>query len=286
MYASSYNVLSITETWLSDSVFDSEILPTNFIVYRKTEALVVVPSSILPSPPNLEVICVRLTDIFLCTVYVPPGSDNDYHESLLNYLTKLASSTDHVVIVGDFNLPDINWSSLNGTSTFSNSFCPTHIKGNILDIVLSNTNFIQNASVEPSQLVSSDHFIVSFNNFQRLKKKEVLYVFDYNHADMDSLREFLFDCDFNKCFQSSNIEYVWKFIKGSICHAMDLFIPKVKLRSSKHPRCFNSDIRHHLNCLHSLRRKVKVHPSKLNLMKIKSSEKILQEKMISAKKNI
>ena len=85
------------------------------------------------------------------------GSDNDYHESLLNYLTKLASSTDHVIIVGDFNLPDINWSSLNGTSTFSNSFCdfifdcnlnqlvdsPTHIKGNILDIVLSNTNFTE-----------------------------------------------------------------------------------------------------------------------------------------------
>ena len=101
---------------------------------------------------------------------------------------------------------------------------------------------------------------------------------------MDSLCEFLFDCDFSKCFQSSNIEYVWKFIKGSICHAMDLFIPKVKLRSSKHPRWFNSDIRHHLNCLHSLRRKVKVHPSKLNLMKIKSSEKLLQEKMLSAKK--
>ena len=80
----------------------------------------------------------------------------------------------------------------------------------------------------------------------------------------------------------SNIEYVWKFIKGSICHAMDLFIPKVKLRSSKHPRWFNSDIRHHLNCLHSLRRKVKVHPSKLNLMKIKSS--VLQEKILSAKK--
>ena len=86
------------------------------------------------------------------------------------------------------------------------------------------------------------------------------------------------------CFQSSNIEYVWKFIKGSICHAMDMFIPKVKLRSSKHPRRFNSDIRHHLNCLHSLRRKVKVHTSKLNLMKIKSSEKLLQEKMLSAKK--
>ena len=42
---------------------------------------------------------------------------------ITNYLTNLASSTDHVIIVGDFNLPDINWSSLNGTSTFSNSFC-------------------------------------------------------------------------------------------------------------------------------------------------------------------
>ena len=35
VYTSNFNILCITETWLTDSVFDLEILPTDFTIYRK-----------------------------------------------------------------------------------------------------------------------------------------------------------------------------------------------------------------------------------------------------------
>ena len=84
-----------------------------------------------------------------------------------------------LVIMGDFNLPDVNWSTLSEPIGFSNQFCdlvfesnllqlvdqPTHICGNILDLVLTNCHdCINSLTVHPqnSHFVSSDHYLVSF----------------------------------------------------------------------------------------------------------------------------
>ena len=74
---------------------------------------------------------------------------------------------DSVIILGDFNMPDICWSTLTGTSTASNSFCdllfelnlsqlvkePTHCKGNILDLVITNDNLITDLSIAAPDLL-------------------------------------------------------------------------------------------------------------------------------------
>ena len=160
----------------------------------------------ISSPSTHEVITVSIgihLPGVLCTVYVPSNSSDDYHASLLNYLTvrrnvkemkfeqgKVASTiissppprdllslrkieTFLYLIVEDFNLPEINWSSLIGLSS-SSKFCefvfdnnliqhvdsPTHVKGNILDIVVSNTSTVSDISA--NQLLISDHFIIGF----------------------------------------------------------------------------------------------------------------------------
>ena len=158
-----YSIYYITETWLSNSVFDREILPCEYTLYRKDRGsrgvLIAVsdsvPSVLISSPEELEIITVNLNylngPITLCTVYVPPNSGNDHHKNLLSYLAHVSSSADSVILVADFNLPDVCWSSLIGQSPFSNSFCVfvyehnfsqlvdchTHVKGNILDLVLT-----------------------------------------------------------------------------------------------------------------------------------------------------
>ena len=153
--------------FLSDFVYDPEIIPSKFNIYRKDRksrgggVLVAVSeslqSSIIPSPENLELISVSITHrhtIIICTVYIPPNSDSDYLNSLFLYLSNLITLRDHIILVGDFNFPDINWDTLSGSSLSSKSFCdfvfqnnlsqlvhsPTHLKGNILDLVLTLTN--------------------------------------------------------------------------------------------------------------------------------------------------
>ena len=239
--------------------------------------------------------------LILCTVYVPPNPSDDYNISLLNYLTELCSSSANVIIAGDFNLPDINWFSLTGMSFFSKLFCefvfdnnlfqhvdsPTHVKGNILDIVLSNTSNVSNLFVDSlNHLLNTDHYIIGFNielSLQLQKTRQVVYVFDYRNAEMDNLLSYLFDCDFSDCYRSNNIEYIWSTIKFHIYEAMTRYIPKVKVRRFSYPCWFTSDIKHHLNCVRTLRRKVKAHPTVYNISKLKSSEMCLKEKSRSAK---
>ena len=187
MYSTPNSIYCITETWLSNSVFDCEILPCEYTLYREDRgsrgggALIVVsdsvPSVLISSPEVLEIITVNLNflngPITLCTVYVPPNSGDDYYKTLLSYLAHVSSSADSIILVGDFNLPDVCWSSLIGQSPFSNSFCdfvykqnfsqlvecPTHV---ILDLVLTTSESIISDLLvtEPHTLISTDHYTV------------------------------------------------------------------------------------------------------------------------------
>ena len=77
-----YNIYCVTETWLSDFIFDHEILPCGYSLYHKDRSsrgggvLIAVSdlisSSLIPSPPDLEVITVNVFchngPITFCTV--------------------------------------------------------------------------------------------------------------------------------------------------------------------------------------------------------------------------
>ena len=130
------------------------------------------------SLPDLEVISVKIGHILLCTVYITPNIDTGSLINLLSYLADLSSSSEHLLIVGDFNAPDIEWSSLTGTQSHSNLICdfvfhanftqavlePTHTKGHILDIVLANCDLIQNLQVDTAHpVLSSDHYAITFD---------------------------------------------------------------------------------------------------------------------------
>ena len=107
-------------------------------------------------------------------------------------------------------------------------------KGNIMDIVLSNTSIVNDIAIDYSnQLLISDHFVIGFKIEFSLKVQQlhqVLYIFDYKNADMDNLLFYLFDCDFSNCLQLNGIEYVWTSIKSHIYKTMTLYIPKKKIR--------------------------------------------------------
>ena len=317
MYASDCNVFCITETWLSDKISDGEILPSSFVLYRCDRpsrgggVLIAVhkslPSTLIPSPSDLEVVVVKLgldNDFVICCVYVPPDSASLYISSLINYLTNIVSSFNKCVIVGDFNFPDVDWCSLLGSTSLSNLFCefifdcnltqhvtePTHVKGNILDLVLTSSNitldqFFVNSSTDA---ILSDHFLIYFLPLCTISsavKSKPGYVYDFSKAHYDAMCDFLLDTDFRALFESRDIEFSWLVLKYFISEAMFLFTPKIFVSHRNDPKWFNSEIRHHLKCLRSLRRKFKSHPMLHIMNKIQQSEKNLQSKIQQAKSN-
>ena len=61
------------------------------------------------------------------------------------------------------------------------------------------------------------------------------------------------------------------------------FIPRIKIHSNQQPRWFTPEIRHHIKCLRTLRRKHKRHPTNHHSEAIYHSETILQVKISKAK---
>jgi len=184
-------LIAITETWLTENIFDSEILPNQYIIYRNDRQsrgggvlLAVqthISSKLLSSPTNLEMLTVELNlskRIIICVVYFPPNPTVSQIRSLSDHLSEFQQPY-NVILLGDFNLPDINWETMCGNCQASDDFCdmtfelnliqlitcPTHIHGNILDLILTNDeDLITNVSVNAPDCsqISSDHFSISF----------------------------------------------------------------------------------------------------------------------------
>jgi len=170
------------------------------------------PNKQLPSPTNLEVITVSVLlvpAVICCIVYAPPNATIKYHTNLTSYLATITSQSDPVIIFDDFNMPDINWSTLTGSSIVSNNFCefvfqsnldqvvtsPTHKHGNVLDLVLTDSaESIVDLIVHPLeyQCISSDHHLITFNTCYKYttSKPVTKKIFNYARGDFVSLNEY------------------------------------------------------------------------------------------------
>ena len=77
-----------------------------------------IPCSELSTPEDLELVTVKVGLVHQCVLYRPPNASHEYDVSLINYINCLAMSPGHIVILGDLNVPDIDW-DLSGISPFS-----------------------------------------------------------------------------------------------------------------------------------------------------------------------
>ena len=138
------------------------------------------------------------------------------------------------------------------------------------------------------QLLSefSDHFIISFDvsYSPSTNISKLLYVFDFSRTNFTDICSFLLDFDFSVCFHSRDIEFIWSTIKSVIFVAISLFVPKIISKRINEPKWFNSEIRHHHNCLCTMK-KYKRHPTPNRKLQIEQSETSLMSRIARAKAN-
>ena len=152
---------------------------------RWGEVLIAINNNIPSNPINnsapSEACVVELalsSPLLICCVYLPSFCDISHSFKVLQFLVSL-SIYHQFIIVGDLNLPDINWKSLLGSSPTSSTFCDTIFSlnlvqlideatqshGNILDLVLTTIpGHIQNLDFDRSTCSSvSDHHLITFD---------------------------------------------------------------------------------------------------------------------------
>ena len=137
----------MSETWLSCSIIDNEILPTGYSIYhldrdyRGGGVAIFVKSSISSklynADPSLHLECVSVEiccqpsfNLMVSCVYIPPNLDVVTLSSLDDFIKSLPSTHTHLII-GDFNMPNINWSTFSSPSSLSDSFCDLLLESNL-----------------------------------------------------------------------------------------------------------------------------------------------------------
>ena len=314
---SALDLIALTETWLKSYIYNNELIPTNYAIYRNDRTsrgggvmLAInnnISSSLVHSPTHLELLTVTLNYtkvITICLLYIPPNPDPKYISDLTEYLNSLRH-TENLIILGDLNLPDVNWDSFSGMSFISSSLCeeffnlnfcqlvtePTHNRGNLLDVILTNASELIDKVCVSSTLpldLSSDHYIVKFcintcSTSKTVAQQKFSNSFNFAKADWNGMLNFLTSYNFTSYFEMCDIESLWSYLKLIIFEAIHLFTPRVSSRSHEKPKWFTSDLRHTLNCVHSLRRKQSKKPSANLQIKLADAELSLQKDMIAAK---
>lgn len=264
------DIVGITETWLTASVLSSEVSIEGYTLLRKDRndanktrgggvALYI----------NDEITIVEREDLYeqlfpesvWCTViskkektligvcYRAPDSLNINDDAL--YLLINRASRDNVVIMGDFNFPELKWDNMNNMienhpfiNCLNDNFLeqivrePTRAK-NFLDLILSSdANFVQNVSVgEP--FVSSDHQIIRFNLIVMKEEKEENKIsYNYFKADYNKVRAYIKCSEDNNKTREDNrdirsVDMLWNSVQEKLVDAKEKFVPKTKKSKNK-----------------------------------------------------
>ena len=97
---------------------------------------------------------------YICSFYRPPSGDVEDLNELDLSIQKITRATNipNLVIVGDFNLPDINWDN---TSVRTPSNYPQCLSSTLIDIV--NNNYLTQMVTQPTRELNTLDLILTSN---------------------------------------------------------------------------------------------------------------------------
>lgn len=256
------HITVLTETWLSDNHSDEDIVPENYKIIRRDRpyrgggvAVVLntrTTSILLDQIEDHESLCLQLNvfgnTIILIAVYRPPSSEVEFLTKLYDYLLK--HSKNHLIIAGDFNLPNINWGKL-CSPCFSDQVVfdimlacdldqavgtPTRVQGNaasILDLVFHSKSFSNiyvslEDGLSDHKLVLFTCSVVDLSDQVPLQRKMFK---DFSRANDESILDYL-DLSFDG-FSGNDANYLWKKFRSLCEFCLENFIPN-KAKTSNH----------------------------------------------------
>ena len=285
LYSNKYDVIGVSETWLNEN-FDSFLLdPQNaYKIYRKDRysgnsaggVCFFVAKHLKCLSPNVEIVSATdNSEIITCSVfyndaklnlscvYLAPNLEIDAFEQSLNTLARIIQADGTHVVIGDFNLPKIDWnlmtSSSDSKSTLFLDMCldngltqlvdePTRLK-NVLDLVLTNNEkcISELEVVEPFS--TSDHdsvaFVVQMGPCKTVDRDVTNTNTRYkiwSMAKWDAFESYCQDINWHQLIcVCANANELWSCFTAVLTEGIANFVPEKKIRSNnirkiKHPK--------------------------------------------------
>ena len=190
-------------------------------------------------------------NLVLGIVYRSPSIKDEKTLNELNHTMEKAADlkADHLIIMGDFNYPQINWRE--DTCTLKNDhpaakffrttqeafliqhqFEPTRIREGqtptLDDLVFTNRDDIINEVVRIGALGKSDHcsLLIDLKLKPPLPRKQERY--NYSKANFDQIRKHLSEIDWKKELENKNTKQQWQTFLGIVEETKVKYVPKSK----------------------------------------------------------
>lgn len=200
-------------------------------------------------------------------VYRSPNSSERNNQDLIQMLTEVCNKGDftHLLICGDFNLPDINWRNTSvtaGPESVSSMFLectrdcflwqhvtkPTHKRGqqnaNILDLVFTNEQNMVDNIEHCAPLGKSHHDILIWKlNCYTTKKSSIREIYNYRRGDFDLLRRLVAEENMGDIGELP-VQEAWVRFLHVVHTCVTRSVPTVKLDPSrtKKPAWIEEDV--------------------------------------------
>ena len=252
------DIVGITETWLNVNILDSEMNIEGYTLLRKDRGENRRGGGVaLYIRNDISFICcedlfeVDFPETLLCSItcgkektligvcYRPPSSLVGNDKALYSLLGRV--SKDRVIIMGDFNFPELDWckiETLSDTHPFikciNNNFLDQLVDkptrgDNILDLIMTTDVSIINNLVVGEPFETSDHQLIRWE----LVGKTCLVnnsttSFNYFKANYDEIRKFVKKQNWGSIFESQSVETSWGLFKRELISLRNKFVPKFK----------------------------------------------------------
>ena len=198
-------------------------------------------------------ITVSNSEKLLCALIYRRGeSDDEINENLLEIISMISNNQnyDHSVIMGDFNLRDINWENLTSQSidpeNYNNKFIecvrdcfltqhvlePTRQRGrdnpSCLDLVFSNKEELIEDIDYLAPLGKSDHSVIKFKIKLETEPPPPKISVKFEKGDYEKIRETMASVDWQNEFEKypNDVEKQWHFFREKLQEAEEKYIPR------------------------------------------------------------
>ncbi|KAK3089529.1 hypothetical protein FSP39_004304 [Pinctada imbricata] len=208
-----------------------------------------------PFEENLFVnININIHDKMLVGIIYRSESGSDENNSLLNVLITEACEKGYrkLLIMGDFNYPNIDWDTwfskseveYNFISTLQDNYLyqavhkPTRWRGNnrpnILDLLISNEEYSVTDLEYSSPLGKSDHCVISFSfecHVKILVKEKLRKCYQKADFDTTCIKTNLRNVKWEELLKDGNMDDVWDTFLSKMNEQIDKYVPTKKIKS-------------------------------------------------------
>ncbi len=249
--------------------------------------------------PELSTIKITTSNkpLYITVVYRRPEQTTEEDILMYDALTQIVQNND-AVIVGDFNLPRINWQYHTGLQSESHrllnfiddNFLFQHVnqptrENNILDLVISTQENLVTNTLVGEQLSTCDHNLIRFSITTEIKDKRNnnIQIPNYRQANYKQLRTSLSTISLDT---NESTENMWNSFISQFKEKQNMYIPMKRRNQTVNdkPPWFNTDISETLRLRNKYYKLKKNNPNNFLITQYVTARREVKKLIRSAKK--